>query len=152
MIKMAVKLILVLFLLVGVLLSAGCTTQGSAPGNNTSTVTVTDITNRTVDVKVDPQRVIGVGAGALRMISYLQATDRVVGVDIREQANSSGLGMPSGVDKPYNLANPELSVKPFVGGMTGDPELIAAQNPDVVFFTFTTGKDAQSLQDRKSVV
>lgn len=148
MIKISVKIILVLFLLVGTLLSAGCTTQSSAPGNNTATVTVTDMANRTVDVKENPQRIIGVGAGALRMISYLQVTDRVVGVDIREQANSSGLGMPSGVDKPYNLANPELSCKTFIGGMTGDPELIAAQNPDVVFFTFTTGKDAQSLQDK----
>jgi iron complex transport system substrate-binding protein len=146
--EISVKSIIVLFLLIGTLLSAGCTTQGSAPGDSTATVTVTDMANRTVDVKADPQQIIGVGAGALRMISYLQATDRVVGVDIREQANSSGLGMPSGVDKPYNLANPELSGKPFVGGTTGDPELIAAQNPDVVFFTFTTGKDAQSLQEK----
>ncbi|MCX6690929.1 MAG: ABC transporter substrate-binding protein, partial [Methanoregula sp.] len=82
--------------------------------------------NRTVTVTQNPQRIIGVGAGALRMIAYLQAAERVVGVDDREQLeyNTSGFGMPSGIDKPYNLANPELSTK------------------------FTTGKDAQNLQEK----
>ena len=143
------------------LVSAGCTapstTQSSAQMNTQTTpqadagkISVTDMANRTVDVKKDPQRIIGVGAGALRMIAYLQAADRVVGVDDREQLkyNTSGFGMPSGIDKPYNLANPALSTLPFIGGKTGDPELIAAQNPDVVFYTFTTGKDAQTLQEK----
>lgn len=139
--------------LVVLLASAGCTAQ-SSPQSSTQAdsgkISVTDMANRTVEVKNDPQRIIGVGAGALRMISYLQAADRVVGVDDREQRtyNTSGFGMPSGVDKPYNLANPELEKKPFIGSRSGDPELIAAQNPDVVFFTFTTGKDAQALQEK----
>jgi len=143
------------------LVSAGCTAQsnpqntGQIPAQSTiqtdhGKIAVVDMANRTVEVKKDPQRVIGVGAGALRMICYLQAADRVVGVDDREQKkyNVSGFGMPSGIDKPYDLANPGLAEKPFIGGKTGDPELIAAQNPDVVFFTFTTGKDAQTLQEK----
>jgi len=147
--KVAVIFLIIAILLMGTLLSAGCTSQSAAPVK-TGTITVTDMANRTVTVTQDPQRIIGVGAGALRMIVYLQAADRVVGVDDREQLkyNTSGFGMPSGIDKPYNLANPELSTKPFIGGKTGDPELIAAQNPDVVFFTFTTGKDAQTLQEK----
>jgi len=147
--KVSVIFLIIALLLVGTLLSAGCTSQSTAPAR-TGTITVTDMANRTVAVPQDPQRIIGVGAGALRMISYLQAADHVVGVDDREQLkyNTSGFGMPSGIDKPYNLANPELSTKPFIGGKTGDPELIAAQNPDVVFFTFTTGKDAQTLQEK----
>nr|WP_321353326.1 iron ABC transporter substrate-binding protein [uncultured Methanoregula sp.] len=143
------------------IVSAGCTAQsnpqntGQIPAQSTiqtdhGKIAVVDMANRTVEVKKDPQRVIGVGAGALRMICYLQAADRVVGVDDREQKkyNVSGFGMPSGIDKPYDLANPGLAGKPFIGGKTGDPELIAAQNPDVVFFTFTTGKDAQTLQEK----
>jgi len=148
---------IIALLLVGTLLISGCTTQGTSqtptqsPAQvTTRTITVTDMANRTVTVPGTPQRIIGVGAGALRMISYLQAADRVVGVDDREQikSNTSGFGMPSGIDKPYNLANPSLATKPFIGGKTGDPELIAAQNTDVVFFTFTTGKDAQTLQEK----
>jgi len=140
-------------LLTGLLLLAGCTAQSAAPVTaqaTSTTITVTDMANRSVDVKQDPQRIIGVGAGALRIICYLNAADLVVGVDDREQKkyNTSGFGMPSGIDKPYNLANPELATKPYIGGKTGDPELIAAQNPDVVFYTFTTTKDAQTLQEK----
>jgi iron complex transport system substrate-binding protein len=142
-------LLITALLLTALLLAAGCTAQGTAQ-KNTATITVTDMANRSVDVPKDPQRIIGVGAGALRMITYLNAADRVVGVDDREQKqyNTSGFGMPSGIDKPYNLANPELATKPFIGSRSGDPERIAAQNPDVVFFTFTTGKDAEALQEK----
>lgn len=153
--------LIIISILVLLLVFAGCTNPGTpqstaqlnsktSPQADTGKITVTDLANRTVDIKKDPQRIIGVGAGALRMIAYLQAADRVVGVDDREQKkyNTSGLGMPSGIDKPYNLANPDLSTKPYIGGKSGDPELIAAQNPDVVFYTFTTGKDAQTLQEK----
>lgn len=159
--KIIVSTLIIATILALFLVSAGCTAlstpQSSAqlntqnsPQADTGKITVTDMANRTVDVKKDPQRIIGVGAGALRMICYLQAADRVVGVDDREQLkyNTSGFGMPSGIDKPYDLANPDLSTRPFIGGRAGDPELIAAQNPDVVFFTFTTGKDAQTLQEK----
>jgi iron complex transport system substrate-binding protein len=159
--KIIVCTLIIAAILVALLVSAGCTAQ-STPQNpalitpqstllaNSEKITVIDMANRTVDVKKDPQRIIGVGAGALRMICYLQAADLVVGVDDREQLkyNTSGFGMPSGIDKPYDLANPDLSTRPFIGGRAGDPELIAAQNPDVVFFTFTTGKDAQTLQEK----
>ncbi|MFA4848963.1 MAG: iron ABC transporter substrate-binding protein [Methanoregula sp.] len=159
--KIIVTTLIIATILAVLLVSAGCTAlntpQNSAHMNTQTTqqadtgkITITDMANRTVDVKKDPQRIIGVGAGALRMICYLQAADRVVGVDDREQLkyNTSGFGMPSGIDKPYDLANPDLSTRPFIGGRAGDPELIAAQNPDVVFFTFTTGKDAQTLQEK----
>jgi iron complex transport system substrate-binding protein len=146
--KEVIVLVLALCLLLAAV-AAGCTAAEKIPEKNMS-VTVTDMANRTIVVKETPERIIGVGAGALRMISYLNAADRVVGVDDREQTKytTSGFGMPSGIDKPYNLANPDLATKPFIGGKTGDPELIAAQNPDVVFYTFTTGKDAQTLQEK----
>jgi iron complex transport system substrate-binding protein len=159
--KLLVSTLIIATMLVSFLISAGCTAQSTPlsdaqmitpniPPAGAGTISVIDMANRTVAVKKDPQRIIGVGAGALRMIAYLQAADRVVGVDDREQMKyeTSGFGMPSGIDKPYNLANPDLATKPFIGGKTGDPELIAAQNPDVVFFTFTTGKDAQTLQEK----
>jgi iron complex transport system substrate-binding protein len=141
----------ILLALVLMLVAAGCMTQsGSAAPRTSGTITVTDASNRTVDVMKNPGRIIGVGAGALRMIVFLEATDRVVGVDDREQKkyNTSGFGMPSGIDKPYNLAHPELETLPFIGGRAGDSELIAAQDPDVVFFTFTTGRDADALQEK----
>ncbi|RPI37153.1 MAG: iron ABC transporter substrate-binding protein [Methanoregulaceae archaeon] len=159
--KIIASTLILAVILAAIVVSAGCTAQSSEqssahmntpnlPPADTGTITISDMANRTVDIKKDPRRIIGVGAGALRMIAYLQAADRVVGVDDREQKkyNTSGFGMPSGIDKPYNLANPDLSTKPYIGSKTGDPELIAAQAPDVVFFTFTTGKDAQTLQEK----
>jgi iron complex transport system substrate-binding protein len=159
--KIVVNTLIIAAILAALIMMAGCTAPGasqstaltSPPGSihaDTTRISVTDMANRTVEVKKDPQRIIGVGAGALRMICYLNAADRVVGVDDREQKkyNVSGFGMPSGIDKPYDLANPSLATRPFIGGKTGDPELIAAQNPDVVFYTFTTGKDAQTLQEK----
>jgi len=148
-------LIIICCIFAAVVLCAGCATQappGTAPAAK-ETVTINDMVNRTVSVTHDPQRIIGVGAGSLRMIVYLQAEDRVVGVDMREQnsANASVPGMPSGTDRPYNLAHPELAGKPFVGAIAGDPELIAVQKPDVVFLTFTTGKDAAALQEKSGV-
>ena len=159
--KILTSTLIITAIFIALLVSAGCTAQSTPQSTalttpqssiqaDTGKITVTDMANRTVEVKQNPQRIIGVGAGSLRMISYLQAADRVVGVDDREQKkyNTSGFGMPSGIDKPYNLANPDLATKPFIGGKTGDPELIAAQNPDVVFYSFTTGKDAQTLQEK----
>ncbi len=135
-------------------LSAGCVTPdqpGKTPEGG-KTVTVVDMMDRTVTSPADPGRIIGVGAGALRMIVYLQEEDRVVGVDIREQdANGTVSGMPSGIDRPYNIAHPELASRPFIGGSGGDPELVALQKPDVVFLTFVTGKDADALQEKSRV-
>jgi len=159
--RIIVSTLIIALILVVCLVSSGCTaqagsqpatspTQQSTPQADGKTITVTDMANRSVEVKQNPQRIIGVGAGSLRMISYLNAADLVVGVDDREQKkyNTSGFGMPSGIDKPYNLANPDLATRPFIGGKTGDPELIAAQNPDVVFYSFTTSRDAQTLQEK----
>lgn len=147
--------ILICCMLTAGVLSAGCTTQAPATASPAAkeTITVTDMMNRTVTVVQDPQRIIGIGAGSLRMIVYLQAQDRVVGVDMREQAatNASAIGMPSGIDRPYNIAHPELAGRPFIGAIAGDPELIAIQKPDVVFITFTTGKDASALQEKSGV-
>ncbi len=154
--KSSLQVLLVLAgILVAGLLCAGCSTQAPAGTVHVAkeTRTVVDMMNRTVSLSENPGRIIGIGAGALRMIVYLQAEDRVVGVDLREQdaANGSVAGMPSGIDRPYNIAHPELAGRPFVGAITGDPELIARQDPDVVFVTFVTGKDADALQEKSGV-
>ena len=144
--------VLILVVLAALLLACGCTEQAPAATGKTS-ITVTDLTNRTVTVPEDPARVVAFGAGALRHIVYLQATDLVVGVDDMElgDPNPSGSGMPSGIDRPYSLANPEIATLPSVGTRDGDAEMIAAQEPDVVFFYWGTEKTADALQEKTSV-
>jgi len=144
--------LLAVVLVTALLLGAGCM---SAPATNSTpaTITLTDMTNRTVEVKEHPDRVVGVGAGTLRMLVYLDATDRVVGVDERDRFTAQGgaPGMPSGNDRPYLLAHPEIGNLSSVGRITGDPEQLMAQHPDVVFLSFTTAKDAQALQEKTGI-
>ena len=49
--------------------------------------TIKDMAGRSVTVPAKVERIVGLGPGALRLISYLQATDKVVGVeDIDKEA------------------------------------------------------------------
>ncbi|WP_181685177.1 ABC transporter substrate-binding protein [Halorhabdus salina] len=103
------------------------------PGSDTSSArnsrAVTDGYDRTVSVPETVKRVVAVGPGALRQVAYLDATDRVVGV---EQETGSIL------TSPYNLANPDLQDHQKIGmagpNAGGNSEQILAVNPDVIFY------------------
>ncbi|MCX6696276.1 MAG: iron ABC transporter substrate-binding protein [Methanoregula sp.] len=87
------------------------------------------------------------------MITYLQSTDLIVGVDSMERGpfniTALGKGLPSGRDNPYSIAHPELGDKPFIGtNQIDNPELILTQNPDVILATWRTGKDADALSEK----
>jgi iron complex transport system substrate-binding protein len=144
--------VIILIVLGVLLLGCGCIEQAPAEAVRTSN-TVTDLTNRTVAVPENPERVVAFGAGALRHVVYLKATDIIVGVDDMElgNPNPSGSGMPSGIDRPYSLANPEIAVLPSIGTRDGDAELIAAQKPDVIFFYWGSDKTATALQEKTGI-
>ncbi len=71
------------------------------------TRSILDTAGRRVDVPADPQRIVCIGPGALRLIVYLEAQNRVVGVEEMEKANPGG--------RPYWLAHPELAKLPRIG-------------------------------------
>ena len=75
-----------------------------------ATITVRDLVGRNVTVPHNPQRIVGIGAGTLRLLVYMQAADRVVGVEDVERNYLKG--KPS---KPYMTANPQLMRLPRVG-------------------------------------
>lgn len=85
---------------------------------------------RTVEVPANPQRIIGIGSSSLRIISYLQAVDKVVGVELSEQEDS--------VTCTYRHVNHEMFAKlPVIGdggskGITPNEEAIIGVSPDVV--------------------
>ena len=167
--KTSCLLILCVLFLTACVLISGCTNQsassssaqpqatsGISPATAGATLTVTDLMNRTVTVPASPQKIIGVGAGDVRMLVYLQSSDKIVGVDQMEKgpfnATALGMGLPSGRDNPYSIAHPELGEKPYIGTNRFDnPELIIAQKPDIIFATWRTGKDADALQEKTSV-
>jgi iron complex transport system substrate-binding protein len=94
------------------------------------------------------EEIVAVGAGALNLVSYVDATDMVVGVEQTETKWGKLL--------PYNQANPSLREKQVIGpNKGGDAELIANAEPDLVvgtFFEAGAADDLQSKIDRPVVV
>jgi len=108
-----------------------------------STVTIEDSLGRSVKVPEEVERIVGVEAGALRMITYLEATDMVVGVENFEKRDRK---------RPYRLAHPELGELPSIGPIHGgDPELLVSARPDVIFWTYTTRGKANDLQAKTGI-
>ncbi len=106
------------FSLVGIILFLASSCWGAE-------VTVTDCLDRSVTVPAPLEHVIISGSGGLRLLTYLQALDRVVGVDSAEKTVSF-------IDaRPYILAHPELRELPLFGEFRGrdNPELIAGLSP-----------------------
>ena len=116
---------------------------GCSGGEQEQTRTITDMLGREVSVPNKIDRVVAVGPGSLRLLSHLNAVDKVVGVEEAEQRENWG--------GPYNLANPKFQELPVIGPRHGgDAELIIAQNPDVIFF-YGDPAQAKSLEQKTGV-
>jgi len=125
-------------LLALLLLVPGCVENG----NDSDAVSITDMLGREVKVPRTVERVVGIEAGALRLIVYLGCADMVAGVEDIELKDG----------RPYIHAHPELREKPLIGPIHGgDAELIADQQPDVIFWTYTTEKEADDLQRKTGI-
>ncbi len=107
-----------------------------------NTRTITDGLGRNVKVPEinDIDKIVAINAGSLRLLAYMNATDLVCGVEETEKTD---------VARPYNFAYPELASLPSIGPIFGgDPELIMAQNPDVIFTTYYTSvEEADTLTE-----
>ena len=107
--------------------------------------TATDLAGRKVSAPIDPQRIVCLGPGTLRLIVYLQAEKKIVGVEALEK------NFPRG--RPYWLAHPELDVLPTCGpgGVAAinrkpDLETILKLAPEVIFVTYMDAKLADDVQ------
>lgn len=128
-----------------VLLSSLLITAISIPGLSSEGEVrlIEDGLGRTVRVPAEVERIVGVEAGTLRIITYMGATDRVVGVENFEKRDRK---------RPYRLAHPELVERANIGPIHGgDAELILASRPDIVFWSYTTRKKANDLQNRTGI-
>ncbi|MFO8028252.1 MAG: iron ABC transporter substrate-binding protein [Cyclonatronaceae bacterium] len=110
--------------------------------DDSAALTVRDMLGRSVVIPAEVQRVIGLRAGALRMLTYLDAIDQVAGIEEPERRS----------DRPYLTAFPELRELPTIGPqMGGDPELLVSAAPDLIFLTFTSRGQADELQERTGI-
>jgi len=104
---------------------------------------IIDMTRRTVTVPSDIQRIIAINSGCLRLLTYMDASDMVCAVE-EVEASSSG--------RPYAMAHPEYATLPVIGpAHGGDPELIAAQAPDVVFKQDADVTNLDSMQEQLGI-
>lgn len=105
------------------------------------TLKIEDQAGRTVEIPKNVDNIIATGPGALRFVAYLDAAEKVVGVEQIEKSWAKEL--------PYSLANPRLRELPVIGPpFGGNPELIMDQEPDVIFWRFGSKEQAEKLQDK----
>ena len=81
--KLVIALCVVMIVLVSTVSFIGCTkddTQG--------TQVVTDMIGREVSVPLNPQRIVCIGAGALRLYSYIGDMTKLCGVENVEKADT----------------------------------------------------------------
>jgi iron complex transport system substrate-binding protein len=114
-----------------------------SPTPEPTSQTVTDMVGRTVTVPYKVTRIVGLNYGCLRLLTYMNASSLVCGVE-QTEATSTG--------RPYAMAHPEYASLTKIGPQFGgDPELIAAAKPDVVFVTEYSQTSADSLQSQLGI-
>lgn len=130
-----------------ILAAMAVTTATAATETPPATRQITDAAGRTVTVPAKPERIICLGPGCLRLIAYLGATDKVVGIERFEKDKTTG--------RPYRLAHPELLRLPIIGpggpkSINQEPDLEAmlAATPQVVFVTAMDGAVAAGMQEK----
>lgn len=112
----------------------GCSNGAQPTGEDV--ITVTDMQNREVSFDRNSiNRVVCIGAGALRFYSYIGDMSKIVASEDIDGPNTFGIGQTV---RPYYLANKDyLSTLPSIGkggpqAQTAETELILAQRPDMV--------------------
>jgi iron complex transport system substrate-binding protein len=103
---------------------------------------------RTVDVPKNPDKIIGIGSTSLRLICYLQAQDKVVGVEQAEHEDS--------VTCTYRHVNHDKFANlPVIGeggskGVTPNEEAIIAAAPQVIIASIDKDS-ADALQQKTGI-
>ncbi|MGI1691489.1 iron ABC transporter substrate-binding protein [Thermoanaerobacter uzonensis] len=113
------------------------------------TITVTDLIGRQVEIKTPVHKVVGIGPGALRLITYIDGIDRVAGVENIDKKVVNG--------RAYNMIFQEKLVRlPTIGqggpDSTPDAEKLVEVNPDVIFVISLLDKaKADNLQAKTGI-
>lgn len=121
--------------------------KGTANGK-----TVTDLLGREVTVPEKINRVVCIGAGSLRLYTYVGDLSKLVGV---EDIDGDGKDLNGVLSiRPYKMVNKDLfNSLPSCGkgGPQGSPEAekILALNPDIVFSLYTSDKAAMDDLQQK---
>ncbi|WP_292460946.1 iron ABC transporter substrate-binding protein [Methanothermococcus sp.] len=148
MIKKIMGLLTIIIVAVGF---CGCmeqTTKKTTANENIEKTKITDMLGREVEVPKEVNKIVCVGPGCLRLITYLNATDKVVGVEDAEKKWSI-------YGRPYRIAHPELAKLPTIGqggpNPKPNPEELIKVKPDVLLACYITEEQANDLQQKTGI-
>lgn len=150
--------------LAGGVLSAGAQEAGEtedrmSEAENGRKVTITDMIGRQVEIVPGSyQHVVCIGAGALRMYSYIGDVSLLSGVeDIDNTALENRPQMFDGVARPYVIAYEDVFSKLPSCGVGGpnaqaaEAEKIIACDPDIVLSAYEDSEKEDALQEQLGV-
>ena len=130
--KKKLSMLLAIMIFVMSILS-GCTqtkelvnVEGEVDNDSLNSIEITDMAGRNVVLEGPIERVVAIGS-ALRIYTYVNGTEKLVGVEKGQQSTKTG--------RPYIIANPNLEELPLVGEgfpANPDPELLMNVNADVI--------------------
>ena len=153
------RIFVVVLALVMVLAVCACTPGDPATPEGEGTITVTDMVGR--EVTVNPgsyKKVVCIGAGALRMYSYIGDVSLLAGVeDIDNTTLAERPKMFDSVARPYMLAYGETFKNLPSCGVGGpmaqaaEAEKILACDPDIVISEFEDADKSNALQEQLGV-
>lgn len=139
---LAVTVVLVVVLIAAIIVAFKPNFSGTTE-QQPETIQIIDMLGRNVTVPTNINRIVGVSPGCLRLLTYMDASAMVCGI---EEFETDLAG------RPYAMAHPEYATLPIIGPQFGgDPELIAAQSPDVVFSTDGVATNLDSLQEQLGI-
>lgn len=117
-------------------------------------MTITDMAGRSLTIsKEDTERVVCIGAGALRLYSYVGDTDKLCGVEGIEKKDNTF----NGILRPYREINREKFRNLPTCGAGGpnaqhaETEAIAGCSPTIVISEYSDVKSMDDLQDKLGV-
>jgi iron complex transport system substrate-binding protein len=145
-----IALALIAVFMAAALLLGGCSTESSAPEDNTAKeIIVTDCLDRTVTVPANAEKFVAIGPGCLRLYCYVGDVSKIVGVEQTEVTNGD-------TGRPYAKANPELLELSVIGpggpNNAPDAEAILEVDPDVIFTMYNSDVSAvDELQSKTHI-
>lgn len=126
-----------------ILILGCCWACGDQGKHRTFARVIRDALGRQVALPDSVHNIVCIRASAIRLVTYAGGADLICGVEEQETREQVFTHL---------LAHPQLRQKSVIGpSMGGDPELIMAACPDVIFMSTTTVGDADALQQRTGI-
>ncbi|EJO5348245.1 iron ABC transporter substrate-binding protein [Clostridium botulinum] len=139
--KKIISILTLLCIAIGLLAGCAGNTKTDSSKEDSKKIVVKDLFGREVTLKGPAKKVVAIGAGSLRLYTYIGNLDKLVGIENIDKKNANG--------RPYMMANPSLTKLPVIGqggpNNSPDVEKILSVKPDVIFSTY--GGDKQKLDN-----